>query len=205
MGKRPKRKSENYKAAARRCREEGHSELRVLAVCSLLCNGYREKYQAAQKVPHKRMTVEEIEKSKQECRDIFLYAFAMPVEESMKVHGELIDRLIALSWFGAKIDKILDEIVDFRWTGNGYVYKQILKKCYFDKEYLPNNVIYDSIGIGKTEFYAKREVGIIIFGLYMWLYCKRRQMEDMDKGRIPWKEIPRGYDDLSKLPPLDEL
>ncbi len=204
MGK-GKKKSEDYKSAAKRCRDEGHSEERVLAICSLLCNGYREKYQAAQKEPHKEMTPEEIEKSKVDCREISLYAFAMPVEASMKVHEDLIDRLIALTWFGGKIDSVLDEIVDFRWPGNGYVYKQILKKCFFDKDYLPNNVIYDSIGIGKTEFYAKREVGIIIFGLHMWLYCKRRQLEDMDKGKIPWKEIPRGYDNLSKLPPIEEL
>ena len=200
-----KRKSEDYKAAARKCRQEGHSEARVLAVCSLLCEGYREKYQSAQKEPHKAMTKEEIEKSKADCREIFLYAFAMPVEVSMKVHEELIDKLIALSWFGPKIDKILEEIIDFRWEGNGYIYRQILKKCYFDKQYLPNNVIYDQLEISKSEFYNKREAAIIIFGLYMWLYCKRRQIEDMDKGIIPWKQIPMGHDDIDSLTPIDEL
>ena len=200
-----KRKSEDYKAAARKCRQEGHSEARVLAVCSLLCEGCREKYQSAQKEPHKAMTKEEIEKSKVDCREIFLYAFAMPVEVSMKVHEELIDKLIALSWFGPKIDKILEEIIDFRWEGNGYIYRQILKKCYFDKQYLPNNVIYDQLEISKSEFYNKREAAIIIFGLYMWLYCKRRQIEDMDKGIIPWKQIPMGHDDIDSLTPIDEL
>lgn len=200
-----KRKSEDYKAAARKCRQEGHSEARVLAVCSLLCEGYREKYQSAQKEPHKAMTKEEIEKSKVDCREIFLYAFAMPVEVSMKVHEELIDKLIALSWFGPKIDKILEEIIDFRWEGNGYIYRQILKKCYFDKQYLPNNVIYDQLEISKSEFYNKREAAIIIFGLYMWMYCKRRQIEDMDKEIIPWKQIPMGHDDIDSLTPIDEL
>lgn len=66
-------------------------------------------------------------------------------------------------------------------------------------------MIYDQLEISKSEFYNKREAAIIIFGLYMWLYCKRRQIEDMDKGIIPWKQIPMGHDDIDSLTPIDEL
>ncbi len=37
----------------------------------------------------------------------------------------------------------------------------------------------------------------------MWLYCKRRQIEDMDKGIIPWKQIPMGHDDIDSLTSID--
>ncbi|WP_022761994.1 MULTISPECIES: hypothetical protein [unclassified Butyrivibrio] len=199
------RKSEDYRAAARMCRDEGHSEDRVLAICGMLCNGYREKFQGANNTPHKKMTDGQTKESKLGCRDTFLYAFEKSVEESMKVHSELIDNLIELAWFKPQIDKILDRVKDFRWKDHGYVYKRILELTYFDEEYRPNNVIYDMIGIGKTEYYAKRDIAIIVFGMQMWIYCKKRQIEDMDKGRIPWKDIPKGYDDLTKLVPIEEL
>ena len=39
----------------------------------------------------------------------------------------------------------------------------------------------------------------------MWKYVKRRQYEDMAKGIIPYKEIPKNEEDLNDLTPLDEL
>lgn len=50
------------------------------------------------------MTPDEIAASKRECRDLFLYLFTRPVEESLEKQQELIDKLIKLIWFKEKID-----------------------------------------------------------------------------------------------------
>ena len=151
------------------------------------------------------MTPEEIAASKRRCRDLFLYIFSKPVEESLEEQEALIDELIKLIWFREKIDMILDQMLDFRGIGNGYVYKMIIKQCYFDDENRPNKEIYDGLGEGvkKSNFYDKRITGILLFGIKMWKYALRRQKEEMEAGIIPWKELPQNHEDLSKLRPID--
>lgn len=201
-------KSEDYKEAARRCRKEGFSENRVMALCLLLLNSYREKYlEALWNHEIKEMTPEEMAYSKRRCRDLFLYLFTRPVEESLEEQQELIDELIKLIWFRSKIDMILKQMINFRGSDNGYAYMMILKQCYFDDEVKTNKDIYEGLGKGvsRTNFYPKRETAIILFGIEMWKYALRRQKEEMDAGIIPRKELPKNQEDLSKLTPIDEL
>lgn len=200
------KRSEDYKYAARKCREAGFSELRVYALCIMLCQSYREKYLSALEDGEiKEMTPEEIAASKRKCRDLFLYLFTKPVEESMEEQQKLIDELIKLIWFREKIDYILDVIMDFRGKGNGNVYKMIVKLNYFDEEYRSNKAIYTELGVSKSDFYPKREIGVILFGISMWKYALRRQKEEMDAGIIPYKELPKPQENLDDLPPIDEL
>ncbi|WP_026657831.1 hypothetical protein [Butyrivibrio sp. AC2005] len=198
--------SEDFRAVVRMCRESGFSENRVYALCELLLPTYREKYLSAKAEGEiKPMTPEEMAASKRKCRDLFLYIFSKPVEESLEEQESLIDELIKLIWFREKIDMILDQMLDFRGVGNGYVYKMIIKQCYFDDEIRPNKEIYDGLGEGvkKSNFYDKRITGILLFGIKMWKYALRRQKEEMEEGIIPWKELPQNQEDLSKLRPID--
>ena len=201
-------RSEDYKAAVRMCREAGFSENRVMVLCKLLLESYREKYLNAMEEGEIRpMTPDEIEASKRRCRDLFLYLFSRPVEESLEEQQALIDELIKLIWFKDKIDMILDQLLNFRGAGNGYVYKTIIKMCYFDDVYRTNKEIYESLGAGvkRSNFYAKRDTGILLFGIKMWKYALRRQKEEMDAGLIPYKELPHNMEDLSKLTPVEKL
>ena len=200
------KKSEDYKYAARKCREAGFSERRVFTLCLLLCESYREKYvNALEEGEIKEMTPDEIAVSKRECRDLFLYLFTRPVEESLEEQQELIDNLIKLIWFKEKIDYILDVVLNFRGKGNGQIYKMIVKLNYFDEEYRTNKEIYTDLGISKSDFYPKRETAIIIFGISMWKYALRRQKEEMEAGIIPYKELPKPQENLNELPGIDEL
>ncbi|WP_029319508.1 hypothetical protein [Butyrivibrio sp. AE3004] len=200
------RKSEDYKMVARKCREAGFSEGRVYVLCMLLCESYREKYlNALADDEIKEMTPEAIEASKRECRDLFLYLFTKPAEENIDEQKELIDKLIKLIWFRGKIDYILDKVLDFKGNGNGYVYKMLVKLSYFDEEYRTNKDIYTKLDVCKTDFYPKRDIGVILFGISMWIYALRRQKEDMEAGIIPYKELPKPQENLKDLPPIDEL
>ena len=201
-------RSEDYKAAVRMCREAGFSENRVMALCKLLLQSYREKYlNALAEGEIKPMTPDEIAESKRRCRDLFLYLFSKPVEDSMEEQQALIDELIKLIWFREKIDMVLDQLLNFKGVGNGYVYKMIIKMCYFDGTFRTNKDIYESLGDGvkKSNFYAKRDTGILLFGIKMWKYALRRQKEEMEAGLIPYKELPQNMEDLSKLTPVEKL
>ena len=197
--------SEDFRAVVRLCRDAGFSEDRGYALCLLLLPTYREKYLNAKVEGEiKPMTPEEIAISKRKCRDLFLYIFSKPVEESLAEQEDLIDELIKLIWFREKIDMILDQMLDFRGVGNGYVYKMIIKQCYFDDEIRPNKEIYNRLGegVGRSNFYDKRITGTLLFGIMMWKYALRRQKEEMEEGIIPWKELPQNNEDLSKLRPI---
>ena len=68
----------------RLCRDAGFLEDRVYALSLLLLPTYREKYiNALAEGEIKPMTPEEIAVSKRKCRDLFLYIFSKPVEESL--------------------------------------------------------------------------------------------------------------------------
>ena len=68
-----------------------------------------------------------------------------------------------------------------------------------------NKAIYTELGVSKSDFYPKREIGVILFGISMWKYALRRQKEEMDAGIIPYKELPKPQENLDDLPPIDEL
>ncbi|WP_139176451.1 hypothetical protein [Butyrivibrio sp. ob235] len=200
--------SDDYREAVRLCRESGFSENRVYTLCRLLLFIYRDTYLAAKEDNEiKEMTPEEIAASKRECRDLFLYLFTKPVEESLEEQQQLIDKLIKLIWFREKIDYILDQVANFKGYGYGYAYKMIIKMSYFDEVYRTNKDIYDSLGPGvkKTNFYAKRKTGILLFGIKMWRYALRRQKEEMEAGIIPYKELPDPQENLRDLPPIESL
>lgn len=206
MAKGKSGKSEDYKDAVRMCREEGFSEMRVYTLCCLLLLTYREKYLSAKEENEiKPMTPAEIAASKRKCRDLFLYLFTKPVEESLAEQQALIDELIKLIWFGEKIGMILDQLLNYKGAGRGYTYKMIIKQCYFDEVFRTNVAIYKGLGISKSDFYTKRDTGILLFGIKMWKYALRRQKEEMEAGIIPWKELPKNQEDLSKLLPIDSL
>ena len=117
----------------------------------------------------------------------------------------LIDNIIKKPWFRGKVEMILDEVGNFRVLGPNY--KEILSRCYFyfDGKKEKQIDIYTDMGISSSTFYDRLEIAIILLGILMWKYVKRRQYEDMAKGIIPYKEFPKNEEDLNDLIPLDEL
>ena len=201
----PKRKSKDYVEVAKMCRAEGFSEGKVFELCKPLCEDFGDKNYEATKDAQVPQTEEEITQDKHNDRDIFFEVLTKPIDQTEKERDMLIDNIIKKPWFRGKVEMILDEVGNFRVLGPNY--KEILSRCYFyfDGKKEKQIDIYTDMGISSSTFYDRLEIAIILLGILMWKYVKRRQYEDMAKGIIPYKEIPKNEEDLNDLTPLDEL
>ena len=200
-----KRKSKDYVEVAKMCRAEGFSEGKVFELCKPLCEDFGDKNYEASKDPQMPQTEGEIKEDKLNDRDIFFEVLTKPIEKTEKERDILIDNIIKKPWFRGKVEMILDEVSNFRVWGPKY--KEMLIRCYFNFEGKKEKQIdvYTDMGISSSTFYDRLEIAIMLFGILMWKYVKRRQYEDMARGIIPYKEIPKNEEDLSGLTPLDEL
>lgn len=130
-----------------------------------------------------------------------------PIEPMPKEYGtreDFIWELVRTCWIIGKSTDILDMIetmLDGRVSGTPYdiekdrrrdgkLVRTIIEECFitgvcksFSKERLA-----ERYGISVSTLDSKKNAGMAIFGLLMFLYAVRRENEDMEKGIIPRPE-----------------
>ena len=128
-----------------------------------------------------------------------------PIEPIPKKYGSRSDfiwELVRTLWITGKSTDILDKIeimLDGSVSGTPYnietdrrkdgkLVRTIIEECFitgecksFSKEQLA-----ERYGISISTLDNKRQAGMAIFGMMMFLYATKRECEDMKKGIIPW-------------------
>lgn len=135
----------------------------------------------------KNPTKEQIKKSKQSVRDKLLTVMSKPFTEAQVEQKMLVEEVLSYEWFLEKLDYALEEIADFHKSGK--LYKDLLNATYFKPKTDNLEEIYRSLYLGESTYYAKRREAIMLFGIMLWKYAKRREYEDMAKGIIPQKPL----------------
>ena len=77
----------------------------------------------------------------------------------------------------------------------GGLYVEILDKCFFhpvvekDEVTGRNKDIWEIMNMSKSRFYDRYREAIMLLGIELWRYAKRREIEDMENGLVPWHDI----------------
>ena len=109
-----------------------------------------------------------------------------------------LDRTISIM---GKSDLMLDKIermIDGAVSGTPYdvekdrrkdgkLVRTILTECFFtgSASSLTNEAYARQLQISRSTLESKKDAGMAIFGLLMWIYAVRREMEDIENGIIP--------------------
>lgn len=115
-----------------------------------------------------------------------------------KEYEEFILDVVTSNWFKEKADNILDEIEKHvtravsdgdcgdNLTTEGKQIKKILKEAFLSgaNNIKSDDTIYTDMGISRATFFRRRDAGVVIFGMLMWYYAKRREYEDIIAGIV---------------------
>lgn len=87
-------------------------------------------------------------------------------------------------WFEAKSCQVLDQMKAFAEDGD--VLAKIVDEMYLrgKNRIVSNDKMMMDTGIPNTRFFKVKKDAIVLFGLLIWKYCKRRDMEDKLNGII---------------------
>lgn len=87
-------------------------------------------------------------------------------------------------WFEVKSALVLDQMREF--VDDGDVLAQIVQEMYLKgkNRIISNNMMMLKTGIPNTRFFKVKKDAIVLFGLLIWKYCKRRDAEDKVNGII---------------------
>jgi len=159
------------------CYKEGLLGKNVFDACYTMLKGFRKRRYKDDNEPPKMHTNEEIAGSKLNVRADFLEAVTVPMEESEGEQDRIIGEVVELPWIDEKLEMITTKMNDYpKW---GKIYVEILDACYFH----PVEEIDEVTGKPKDIWV------VMLLGIELWRYAKRREIEDMEKGIIPWHDI----------------
>ena len=87
-------------------------------------------------------------------------------------------------------DKYFNDDVEKDKRKDGKLVRTIITECFFTGEAssLTNEEYARQLQISRSTLESKKEAGMAIFGLLMWIYAVRREMEDIENGIIPRPE-----------------
>ena len=127
-----------------------------------------------------------------------------PIPPEYGTRGDFIWELVRTIWIVEKSDVMLDKIermLDGTVSGTPYdpekdrrkdgkLVRTIITECFFTGEAssLTNEEYARKLQISRSTLESKKEAGTAIFGLLMWIYAVRREMEDIENGIIPRPE-----------------
>ena len=175
------------------CYKEGLLGDNVFDACYTMLKGFRKRKYKDDNEPPKIHTNEQIEESKLNVRADFLDAVTVPMEESEGEQDRIIDEVVELPWIDEKLEMISTKMKDYpKW---GKLYVEILDTCYFhpveeiDEVTKKPKDIWVVMGMSKSRFYARHREAVMLLGIELWRYAKRREIEDMENGIIPWHDI----------------
>ena len=141
--------------------------------------------------------------------NIFNHDEPEPMPAEFGGRGDMIWELVRTSWIKGKSDKMLDKIermIDGSVSGtpfdpekdkrkDGKLIRKILSDCFFTGEAssLTNEEYARQLLISRSTLESKKAAGMAIFGIMMWIYAVRREMEDIEDGIIPRPEKHRWW------------
>lgn len=175
------------------CYREGLLGKNVFDTCYSLLKEFRKKRFEKHNDPPKSYTEEQIIESKINVRRDFLEAVTVPMEESEGEQERIIREVVNLPWLDEKLQIIKKQMLEYPHVGDLYV--EILDKCYFhpvvekDEVTGRNKDIWLIMSMSKSRFYDRHREAVMLLGIELWRYAKRREIEDMEKGIIPWHDI----------------
>jgi hypothetical protein len=175
------------------CYREGLLGNNVFDTCYSMLKEFRKKrYNDPNDVP-KSYTNEQITESKLSVRRDFLEAVTVPMEESEGEQDRIIRDVVKFPWLDDKLEIIKNHMKEYpQWGG---LYIDILDNCYFhpivekDEVTGQNKEMYVIMNMSKSRFYDRHKEAVMLLGIELWRYAKRREIEDMENGIIPWHDI----------------
>ena len=127
-----------------------------------------------------------------------------PIPEEYGTRGEFIWELVRTIWIKGKSTETLDKIeimLDGSISGRSYdiekdrrkdgkLVRTIIEDCFITGECksASKEELAEKYGISISTLESKKNAGMAIFGLMMFIYTVRRENEDMQKGIIPRPE-----------------
>ena len=199
------------------CRRENMSYKKVHEhSCELL-----ERYAKGQSDPlrwnkFRKKTFGSIQQEKQNIRRRYIEIIKGKKPYSDEEYEDFVWDVVTSRWFLEKATMILDLIellvdgsvsgtdydVDLDARNQGKQIRRILKDLFLRGE---NNVkdgkaIYVGMGISRATYFRRRPDGIVLFGILMWIYAKRREEEDIEAGIVD-----RPEEDIIDMPISEEF
>lgn len=175
------------------CYREGLLGQNVFDTCYSMLKEFRKKRYEKLNEPPKKHTKEEITASKLNVRRDFLEAVTVPMEESEGEQERIIKEVVELPWLDEKLEMITTAMQDYPNVGK--LYAEILDKCYFhpveeiNEDTGKKKEIWEIMLMSRSRFYARHREAVMLLGIELWRYAKRREIEDMENGIIPWHDI----------------
>ena len=141
--------------------------------------------------------------------NVFNHDEPVPIPAEYGGRGDFIWELVRTIWIKGKSDGMLDKIermLDGSVSGTlydpekdrrkeGKLIRTILTDCFFTGEAssLTNEEYASKLQISRSTLENKKQAGMAIFGILMWIYAVRREMEDIENGIIPRPEQHRWW------------
>lgn len=175
------------------CYREGLLGKNVFDTCYSMLREFRKKRYEEPNDPPKNFTKEQITESKLNVRRDFLEAVIVPMEQSEGEQDRIIKEVVKLPWLDDKLEIIMAHIMKYPQWGEQYV--EILDKYYFhpvvekDEATDRNKDIWEIVKMSKSRFYDRHKEAVMLLGIELWRYAKKREIEDMEKSIIPWHDI----------------
>ena len=175
------------------CYREGLLGNNVFNTCYSMLKEFRKKrYEEPNDAP-KTYTKEEITESKLTVRRNFLEAVTVPMEESEDEQDNITREVVKFPWLDEKLEIIKAHMKEYpQWGG---LYVEILDNCYFQPVVVKDEVtgqnkdMWEIMNMSKSRFYDRHKEAVMLLGIELWRYAKKREIEDMEKGIIPWHDI----------------
>ena len=117
-------------------------------------------------------------------RTKFLDIVAHPWKYTMEQKRAFAWKVACETWFEGKSALVLDQMKAF--AADVVVLAKIVDEMYLrgKNRLVSNDTMIMETGIPNTRFFKVKKDAIVLFGLLIWKYCKRRDMEDKINGII---------------------
>lgn len=117
---------------------------------------------------------------KTEMRHDFLDAIRLPIEESKEYQDRLFQNLRDCPWMRGLIDMVLDEIAET--FDEGDLYRDIITNYYLIDANYTNEEIASMVNQSLPSLERKKREAIKCFGISMYRYAYRRELEESEKN-----------------------
>jgi hypothetical protein len=184
--------------AIEQCRKEKLNYKRVKKLAEKLLKRYAEGQEDWNHgVEH---SPEKIREEKQSIRRRYIEIILGIKEYTEEEIADFIWDVVSSAWFREKADAILDKIeytIDGRVTRKeydpekDYQLQGIQIKCFLRKAYLngKNRIkkeedIWKEMSISRSTLKRRKPDAIVLFGLLMWKYTVKRELDDIERGVV---------------------
>ena len=117
-------------------------------------------------------------------RTKFLQIVAEPWKYSQKEKRSFAWKVACEKWYGDKSCLVLEQMKAF--VEGGDVLARIIDSVYMRgvNTKKSDDSMQIELYMGRTKYFSVKKDAIVLYGLLIWKYCKRRDQEDKDNGII---------------------